>query len=411
MDHAIAYLLAFIFGAALGGVLGGWLLHFRSLARIKELETQHQADADKIDWSNQAQQHLRETFEALASQSLRANADHFAGRVNEQLSSHANQIGMIKASLEGNLSHLDQYVRLLEQKREGAYSLLAKQVDNLQEAYGELRHTNDQLLNVLRAGPVRGRWGEIQLRKVIELAGMTPHVSFDEQVSGEDGKPDVVVYLPNQGQITIDAKFPLTAFLEAMTATDPSVRGRKLQEHVRAIRNQIKELSEREYWGQFQPSPELVVLFVPMESCLLAAYEADPEIVEYALARKVILASPVTLMGFLKALAYGWQQFTISQNAHRILEQGWELYKRVNHWLDHYQVMGQKLGAAVEAYNKSVGSLQARVLPSARRFQELTAIADELTEVATLDCGLQLSPKKENVDRSPNDLVTAPPIS
>src|SRR5712692_7340237 len=227
-----AYLLTFVAGALCGGVLGGWLLHLHSLARIKELETQHQADADKIGWLNQAQQHLRETFEALASQSLRANADHFAGRVNEQLSSHASQIGLIKGALEGNLSQLDQYVRLLEQKREGAYSLLAKQVDNLQEAYGELRHTNDQLLNVLRAGPVRGRWGEIQLRKVIELAGMTPHVSFDEQVSGEDGKPDVVVYLPNQGQITIDAKFSLNAFLEAMTATDPAARARKLQEHV-----------------------------------------------------------------------------------------------------------------------------------------------------------------------------------
>ena len=183
MDHAFASLLSFVLGAVFGGVVGGLLLHFRSLARAKELESRHQADAEKLGWLQQAQQNLRETFEALASQSLRANADSFAGRMNEQLSSHASQIGLIKAALQENLTQLDQYVRQLEQKREGAYRALAEQVSHLQQACGELRYTNDQLLNVLRAGPVRGRWGEIQLRKVIELAGMTPHVSYDEQVN------------------------------------------------------------------------------------------------------------------------------------------------------------------------------------------------------------------------------------
>lgn len=397
MDQAVAYLIIFVLGAAMGGVVIGLLMHYRSLAGANELESQRQADAEKLGWLQQAQEKLNETFEALASQSIRANSEQFADRMNEQLTSHASHIGQIKTSLEGNLAQIDRYVRELEQKREGAYQLLAQNLNHLQQAYGELRNSNDQLLKVLRAGPTRGRWGEIQLRKVIELAGMTPHISFDEQVIGETGTPDVVVYLPNQGKLTIDAKFPLKAFLEAMEATDVAMRGQKLDEHVKAIRNQIKVLSKREYWTQFQPSPELVIMFIPMESCLLAAWERDPEIVEFALTRKVILATPVTLLGFLKAMAYGWQQFTISQNARKILEQGLEFYKRLNNWLDHYGVMGQKLGAAVEAYNRSVGSLQARVLPSVRRFQELTAIAGELRPMTPLDIGLHIAPTSEDV--------------
>lgn len=185
-----------------------------------------------------------------------------------------------------------------------------------------------QLVNALRSGPVRGRWGEIQLRKIVELAGMSEHVSFFEQAMGVDGKPDMVVHLPNRGQVAVDSKFPIQAFLEAMAATDASQRKIKLDQHAKTLRQQVRDLAKRGYWSQFQPSPELVLMFIPIESCLLAAYECDPEIIEFALSQKVILASPITLLGYLKAIAYGWQQFTISKNAKIILEQGKELHKR-----------------------------------------------------------------------------------
>jgi DNA recombination protein RmuC len=397
MDYPITLLLAFVSGLAIGGVAGGFLLHFRSQARVKQLESQREADADKIDWINNSQDNLRETFEALASKSLRSNSELVAGRTHEQLATHASQIVQIKTALEANISQLDKYVRELEQKREGAYQLLTVSVKNLEQAHTELRDTTDKLQNALRSGPTRGRWGEIQLRKIIELAGMAQHVSFDEQVTGVKGKPDVVVYLPNQGHLVVDSKFPLDAFLAAMTTIDVAVRTQKLEDHLKAVRHKIKELSDRKYWEEFQPSPELVVMFIPIESCLMAACECDPDIVEFALGHKVILATPVTLLGFMKAIAYGWQQFTISKNAKQILEQGWELYRRVDTWLEHYRVMGDKIGGVVEAYNKSVASLQTRFFPSARKFQDLAAIAGELTELATLECGLQLAPRSEEV--------------
>lgn len=209
----------------------------------------------------------------------------------------------------------------------------------LQAAYRELRDRTDQLVNALKAGPVRGRWGEIQLRRIVELAGMLDHVSFDEQPSGACGIPDMVVRLPNQGKVSIDSKFPLQSFLEAMTTLDAEVRQQKLQEHAKKLKEMIKDLSKKNYWEQFQPSPELVVMFIPIESCLSAAYEIDPDIIEFALSQKVMLASPITLLGFLKAIAYGWQQFLLARTPKRFsnkvktftlgLTLGWSIIARL----------------------------------------------------------------------------------
>jgi DNA recombination protein RmuC len=348
---------------------------------------------------------LRETFEAFSSQSLvkltdqsRANSDEFSGKIGNQLTSHADQIVILKSSLETNIQHLDAHVRELEGKREGAYSGLTASISTLQSAYCELRDKTEQLTNALKAGPVRGRWGEIQLEKILKLAGMDEHISYDAQSSGADGRPDIVVRLPRNGNIPVDSKFICDSYLEAMASSDPAFRKEKLLEHSRLLRQKIKELSQRKYWEQFTPSPELVIMFVPIESILMAAYESDPEIIEFALSQKVMLASPITLLGFLKAIAYGWQHFLFTKNAKKVFEQGKELYKRLDKWLDHYRKTGEKLNAAVEAYNASVGSLHARLYPCGYDFQRLAGIVEELTEVERVEHSASLPIQAEALD-------------
>jgi DNA recombination protein RmuC len=408
MDTSLILVLTLLPTFVIGGAIGATIAYLYSKARLATLEAEHAADLEKVDWIRDSQEALRETFDALASKALHKNSADFSGRIGQQLGSHATQIGTLKSSLEANITKIDQNIRVLEQKREAAYQGLTQNVANLQRAYSELREATAQLLNALKSGPVRGRWGEIQLRKIVELAGMNEHVSFFEQVGGPEGKPDMLVHLPNQGQITVDSKFPLHAFLEAMASIDPAFRQEKLAEHAKTLRQAIKGLAKKGYWEQFQPSPELVIMFVPVESCLMAAYECDPEIIEFALSQKVILASPITLLGFMKAIAYGWQQFVISKNAKVILEQGKELHKRAATWLEHFRKTGDKIGGVIDAYNASVSSLQTRFFPAARRFEELTSLADELAELTTINKGLNLAPKSEDVGDGAKAIETAP---
>lgn len=349
--------------------------------------------------------HLRETFEAFASQSLvkltdqsRANADEFSGKVGTQLTSHADRIGLLKSALESNIEKMDVHVRALEEKRVGAYTSLTETVTSLKTACHDILAATLELNTALKVGPGRGRWGEIQLRKVVEMAGMVEHVSFDEQPAGDDGKPDMVVRLPKEGNISIDSKFLAKSYFEATQAADAETRKLKLDEHSQSLRQTIKELSQKTYWEQFQPSPEIVIMFIPLEACLMAAYENDPDIIEFALTQKVILASPITLLGFLKSIAFGWQQFKFSNEARKILEQGKELYKRADKWMDFYRKTGERINATVDAYNASVASLQQRFYPAARRFQELTGIQNELTEASTVDQSTSVPPLPEAVD-------------
>ncbi len=453
---ALAISMLFL-GLVLGGALGWCLTWFYAKAQRAELEARRDADAEKIEWIKDSQKALRETFEALASKSLRQNAHDFSGRINrnltahaqqidvlkttletnvnqnltshaqyidvvkvaletnvkQNLTSHAQQIDVVKVALETNIKQLDRDIRLLEHKREGAYQSLHQQILQLEKSHSFLLQTTQQLLAALKSGPVRGRWGEIQLRKIVELAGMSEHVSFFEQAAGDTGgKPDIAVHLPNEGHIPIDSKFPLHAFLEGIETIDDEVRRVKFGEHARAMRETVRELSRKSYWKQFDPSPELTIMFIPIESCLMIAYEQDPEIIEFALEQKVILASPVTLLGFLKSIAYGWQQFTINKNARKILAQGKELYSRVEIWMEHFRKTGERISAASKSYNDSVASLQSRFLPACRRFQELTAIAEEITDVEPVNIGINLpSPREKNIEplKKPEADLTAKP--
>jgi len=393
MGSTIIPFVTLFFGVVLGLGLGFGGAWFYWKAESAELRAKSTSDEEKIEWIRDSQDRLRETFEALASRALHNNSQQFSGNISNQLTSHAQNIGVLKTALDTNLRALDGKIRELEKNREGAYQALRQQVEVLSKAHGSLLQTTEQLVNALSSGPVRGRWGEIQLRKIVELAGMTEHVSFHEQIVGTaGGKPDTLVHLPNEGKIALDSKFPLKAFLEGMATNVLKDRKIKFEEHVKVMKEKIRELSKRSYWKEFDPSPELTILFVPIESCLMVAYEHDPSIIEYALEHKIILASPITLLGYLKSIAYGWQEFTISKNARKILSQGKELYGRIDVWLDHFKKTGEKLTSTVKSYNEAVGSLQSRVVPSCRRFQELAAIADDLPEVEPLSIGINVPP-------------------
>lgn len=391
------------FGIVIGATLGWWITRLYERSRTARLEAQNEANAQKNDWINYAHQALLQAFESLAAKSLRDNADEFSGLIGVQLTSQRDHFGFLKQSLDAELVKLDAHIRVLEQKREGAYQSLAQQVVQLQTAHSSLRDTTSQLVAALKSGPVRGRWGEIQLRRIIELAGMKEHVDFLEHVGGSgSGKPDAVVKLPNEGRIAIDSKFPLKAFFEAMEAQTDEVRKKKCGEHVAVLKETIVALSKKSYWKEFDPSPELTIMFIPIESCLMVAYEHDPEIIEFALERKIVLASPVTLLGYMKAIAYGWQQFTISKNARQILMQAKELYDRLLTWMDHYRRTGKQISSTAEAYNKSVASLESRFLPSCRRFQDLAAIAEAIEDPERITIGVNLP------DPPPSDEEVAP---
>jgi len=363
--------------------------------RIARLEEERKASEEKLQWVEGAQEKLREAFGALASQALQSNADQFLKRARDQLTSlltqvrgdwgtHKEELKNLVQPLEKTLEAMDKQVRELEQKREGAYQSLEKHLGQLGQAQTQLRDTTVTLAQALKSSTVRGRWGELQLRRVLELAGMTSHVDFDEQVTTDEGRPDVIVHLPNQGILPVDAKTPMTAYLAAIEA-DEKEQQAKLAAHAQAMRNRIQELGRKQYWDQFERAPEMVIMFVPSEACLSAAFEQDPDLLEFGMGKHVLITTPLTLLALLRAVAYGWQQQQITENVREIAKQGQELYERVIKFLDLFQKTGKGLEQAVEAYDNAVGSLERRLLPSARRFKELSASTKDLPELSPVN--------------------------
>jgi DNA recombination protein RmuC len=400
IDPATLVMIAAV--AALAGALGWLAARARCQRHITELETTLKLERAA---SNERLAEVEKTFVALSQQALQSNSQTFLqlaqetlqrfqvqakGELDQKEKAVENMVKPIREALE----KAEQQIRSMENERRQAYGALHKHLETLTETQQLLQGETRNLVQALRRPEVRGQWGEMTLKRLAELAGMVEHCDFVEQqqLSDEDGRlrPDMIVRMPAEREVVVDAKTPLDAYLSAVEAADEETRKKCLQQHARNLRARVRELAGKAYWSRFKRAPDFVVLFIPGEQFLAAALDVDHDLLEDALRQKIILTTPTSFVALLRAVAYGWRQEALTANADRIREIGEELYNRLGVFSEHLAHLGRSLDSAVSQYNKSVGSFQAKVLPGARKFSELGfGAARPLEEPEQIEKGLR----------------------
>lgn len=392
----------------------------------KQIEYERQGSEEKQQALTQVHQNLRNGFQSLAADALQANNQLFLDlargtleklqlQAQTDLRERQKSVADLITPLQQALLRYEQEVKQIERERQQAYTKLTTQAELLNVAQSQLQSETTKLVKALGQPQVRGRWGEITLQRVVELAGMTEHCDFQLQAQVEnDGarlRPDMVVHLPAERIIAIDSKVPLKAYLEAMDCHNDDDRNRRLREHGKRIRNHMQQLSSKQYWSQFAQSPEFVVLFLPGESFFSAALEQDPELIEYGVNQKVILATPTTLIALLKSVAYGWQQRNMVENTRAISERGKELNTRLISMVGHFQELGKQLRRSVQQYNQAMGTFEKRVLVSARKLAALGASpGDDIAATDQVDDRprlLSVSEQEQDPQRSDEGITHA----
>jgi DNA recombination protein RmuC len=391
------------------------------------LKKERESSLEKMQLLQDAQKQLSSAFEAMSAKALETNntsflhlakatLETFQQSAKGDLEKRQQAISDIVKPVRESLDKVDDKIKELENSRVGAYSMLMQQVQSLQESQTLLRGETTQLVRALRAPSSRGRWGEIQLKRVVEMAGMIEHCDFDQQTSKDTEagrqRPDMIINLPGGKTIIVDAKVPLAAYMDAMDSQDEDVRKQMLIDHARQVRTHVTQLGKKSYWESFGASPEFVVLFLVDESSLYRALEADSELLEYGVESKVLLATPITLIALLRSANYGWEQEKFTENANQIRDLASKLYQRLATFGEHLASVGKSLRSSVESYNKSVRSLEGSVLPAARKFplmgvspgtKEIAEIRQVETEYAAISAPELLSPITDDVNTSAFD--------
>jgi DNA recombination protein RmuC len=399
---------ALVIGLVLGLLLMGIVARNKRKRLLDDLEqaevrlkNQEALEEERKAAFELANARLVEAFSDISNRSLRANSDTFLQLARQNLETHQEKakrelserekaveslVKPIRDALEASQRQISE----LEKARSEAYGGIKTQLEEMQSSQKWLAQETQNLVKALRRPEVRGRWGEITLRRLVELAGMVEHCDFVEQVhTASDSqviRPDMIVKMPDERHLVVDVKTPLDAYLEAVEAKDDAQRKLGLERHAKNVRSHIRSLSTKAYWEQFEESPEFVILFIPGDQFLSAALAEEPDLIEYALSRQIILATPTSFVALLKAVAYGWRQLALADNAREIRILAEDLYGRLATFVTHMNRVGRQLASSVENYNKAVGSLERNVLPGARKFTELGVHGKkEIERLETLD--------------------------
>ena len=386
----VTWMLTLVIGLVMGAVMGFLVARNREAAKAADLAARASAADERARAAEQrtalVDGQLAERFQALSAQALDASARRFLemaeGRLSAANAKAAGELDNRRAAVEGlvgplkeTLTRVEAQLRESDAQRAASHAALAEQMTITRRSSDELKRQTQALVTALRKPEARGRWGEMQLRRVVELAGMSARCDFDEQVTVATAegqlRPDMVIHLAGGKQIVVDSKVSLAAYLEAAEAADDTVRETRLAAHARHLRDHVDKLAAKAYWTALSPAPEFVVLFIPGEAFLAPALEHDPGLLEHAVAHRVHIATPTTLVSLLRTAQYAWQQEALSENARAVFDAGRELYERISGLGQHVDRVGKALSGAVTAYNQTVGSLETRVLVSARRLQQL----------------------------------------